>query len=102
VVLLPLQMHDSHVVETSEGIYRDLASRGVEVIMDDRDERPGVKFNDADLVGIPLRVTVGAKSLKSGRIELKARREENGSLLDISDAASGIIEKLSSLNDPLK
>lgn len=102
VVLLPLQMHDSHVVETSEGIYRDLASRGVEVIMDDRDERPGVKFNDADLVGIPLRVTVGAKSLKSGRIELKARREENSSLLDISDAASGIIEKLSSLNDPLK
>ncbi len=102
VVLLPLQMHDSQVVETSETIYRDLVAGGVDVIMDDRDERPGVKFNDADLVGIPLRVTVGAKSLKSGQIELKARREENGSLLDIPNAASGIMKKLSALNDPPK
>jgi prolyl-tRNA synthetase len=69
------------VVEAAERIYVDLKALGVEVLYDDRDERAGVKFNDADLLGIPLRLTVGGKGLKSGALELKLRR--NGELREI-------------------
>jgi prolyl-tRNA synthetase len=54
-----------------------LEAQGLSVLVDDRDERPGVKFKDADLIGVPLRVTIGAKSLKSGAVELKPRSEKN-------------------------
>jgi prolyl-tRNA synthetase len=70
------------VVEAAERIYNELKALGVEVLYDDRDERAGVKFNDADLLGIPLRLTVGAKGLKSGALELKQRR--NGELREIA------------------
>lgn len=78
------------VVEAAERIYNDLKSLGVEVLYDDRDERAGVKFNDADLLGIPLRLTVGAKGLKSGALELKLRR--NGELREIAleNIAAGV------------
>lgn len=63
----------SPVWQTAERLYQELAAAGVEVIIDDRDERPGVKFKDADLVGFPLRVGVGEKSLAKGEVELKPR-----------------------------
>jgi len=63
----------SPVCQAAEKIYTDLTAAGVEVILDDRDERPGVKFKDADLVGFPLRVGVGEKSLAKGEIEIKPR-----------------------------
>ena len=69
------------VVEAAERIYVDLKALGIEVLYDDRDERAGVKFNDADLLGIPLRLTVGGKGLKSGALELKLRR--SGELREI-------------------
>ena len=69
------------VVEAAERIYVELKQMGIETLYDDRDERAGVKFNDADLLGIPLRLTVGAKGLKSGALELKLRR--NGELREI-------------------
>ncbi|RIK34851.1 MAG: proline--tRNA ligase, partial [Chloroflexi bacterium] len=62
------------VLAAADQIYRDLQAAGVEVLYDDRDERAGVKFNDADLIGIPLRLTVGGKGLKAGALELKLRR----------------------------
>lgn len=62
------------VIAAADQIYRDLQAAGVEVLYDDRDERAGVKFNDADLLGIPLRLTVGGKGLKAGALELKLRR----------------------------
>ncbi len=62
------------VVEAAERLYADLQRAGVEVLYDDRDERAGVKFNDADLLGIPIRLTVGAKGLKNGVVEGKLRR----------------------------
>ncbi|RJR17919.1 MAG: proline--tRNA ligase [Desulfobacteraceae bacterium] len=102
VALLPLQMHESRVVEAAEYLYRELISKGVEVLMDDRDERPGVKFNDADLIGIPLRVTVGTKSLKEGGVEIKLRTEERGSIAALHEAASCVTNKLAALNDSLK
>ncbi|MEI7892037.1 MAG: proline--tRNA ligase [Myxococcales bacterium] len=79
--LAPYQVHlvnvgkDQAVQAATEELYSALEARGIEVLWDDRDERPGVKFKDADLIGIPLRVTVGGKSLAQGKIELKARTE---------------------------
>ena len=67
------------VVEATEQIYADLQAAGIETLYDDRDERAGVKFNDADLLGIPLRLTVGGRGIKSGQLELKLRRDGTSS-----------------------
>lgn len=81
--IAPYQLHivqlgsEPEVVAAVEKLERELEARGIEVLIDDRDERPGVKFKDADLVGIPLRVTVGAKALAKGGIELKPRTESD-------------------------
>jgi prolyl-tRNA synthetase len=62
------------VKEACERLYAELTAAGIEVLFDDRDERPGVKFKDADLVGIPWRIAVGKKGIAEGTVELKARR----------------------------
>ncbi|GBF32669.1 prolyl-tRNA synthetase [Desulfocucumis palustris] len=74
VVVIPVSNKDSRQVETAERIYGELVEAGVEAVIDDRNERPGVKFKDADLVGYPLRITVG-KSLAEGKVELRHRRD---------------------------
>ena len=61
------------VFEAAERVARDLEAAGVEVLVDDRDERAGVKFNDADLIGIPIRITVGSRGLERGQVEVKRR-----------------------------
>jgi prolyl-tRNA synthetase len=77
VCLTPLAVApDSQAMKLAEQIYADLTAQGVEVILDDRDERPGVKFKDADLVGFPIRVALGEKSLAKGEVEIKARGGE--------------------------
>lgn len=94
VCLTPLQVAAGHpVMELAETLYRELTARGVEVLLDDRDERPGVKFKDADLVGFPIRVAIGEKSLARGQVEIKPRR---GALLavDCAAAVSGIMAQL--------
>ena len=74
VCITPLAVaKDSAVMQLAEKIYADLTAAGVEVILDDRDDRPGVKFKDADLVGFPLRLSIGEKSLANGEVELKPR-----------------------------
>jgi prolyl-tRNA synthetase len=73
VSLLPLQMQDAAVRDAAEKLYRELTDAGVDVLLDDRDERAGVKFKDADLIGLPLRIAVGKKGLAEGRVEWKAR-----------------------------
>ena len=60
----------------AEELYDQLTSSGIEVLLDDRDERPGVKFKDADLIGIPIRITIGARSLSEGKVELRLRSGE--------------------------
>ncbi|TMB69225.1 MAG: proline--tRNA ligase, partial [Chloroflexi bacterium] len=72
---------------------------GIRVLYDDRDETPGVKFNDADLLGMPLRVTVSPRNLDKGVIELKGRTEEEGRTAPISEAAGAIGEALSSADE---
>jgi len=102
VTILPLQMHETAVVETAEKIYAELEGSGVDVILDDRDERPGVKFNDADLIGTPVRVTVGLRGVKGGQVEMKLRAESESRDLPIKDAPSVIREKVKELYDSLK
>jgi prolyl-tRNA synthetase len=64
---------DSEVMKRAEQIYADLTARGIDVILDDRNERPGVKFKDSELVGFPIRVGIGEKSLAKGEVEIKPR-----------------------------
>jgi len=102
VTILPLQMHDTGVVETAEKIYTELLDIKVDTLLDDRDERAGVKFNDADLLGIPIRITVGVKGIKSGQVEIKLRSETESFFVPINSAASSIKKKVEALNDSPK
>ncbi|MBC8177862.1 MAG: proline--tRNA ligase [Deltaproteobacteria bacterium] len=99
VIILPLQMHNTEVVKTAEKIYTELSDIKVDTLLDDRDERAGVKFNDADLLGIPIRITVGVKGIKDGQVEIKLRSETESFLTPINNAASSIKEKVEALND---
>jgi prolyl-tRNA synthetase len=74
VVVVPVNNKNKPLMETAEGIYHLLSGNGVEVLLDDRDSTPGVKFKDADLIGIPLRVTLGEKNLKRGLVEIRRRK----------------------------
>jgi prolyl-tRNA synthetase len=74
-------------------IYSALQGAGCSVLLDDREERAGVKFNDADLIGCPIRVTVGEKALKDGMVELKPRKEKENRLIPI-DAISESVKSL--------
>jgi len=76
VQVVPVKWTDAPLRETAEKLYTDLQNAGVEVLLDDRDERPGSKFKDADLIGLPFRVTIGPKSLERGCVELKRRDEK--------------------------
>ncbi len=102
VTILPLQMHETAVVETAATIYRELMDRNIDVFLDDRDERAGIKFNDADLLGIPVRVTVGLRSVKNGQVELKLRAESESVLVSVKDASATIKEKVQDVYDSLK
>ena len=72
VVITPVNVRDASLLAAAEKLYSDLEAAGVDVLLDDRDERAGVKFNDADLIGVPYRVTVG-KKIKDGKVELLIR-----------------------------
>src|SRR3954462_5031415 len=87
---------EENVRAAAEDVYRRLAEAGVEVILDDRDERPGVKFKDADLIGFPLRIAVGAKSLANGHVEWSLRRDKAKQLLSPQDAVARTIELVKS------
>jgi len=102
VVILPLQMHETAVIEAAEKLYNDLSENGLDVLLDDRDVRAGIKFKDADLLGSPLRVTLGMRNLKAGQAELKLRFEPDSSLINIQDATTIIREKVNDLYDSIK
>ena len=78
------------VTAAAEQIYADLQAAGLEVLYDDRDERAGVKFNDADLLGIPLRLTVGGRGLKNGVVEMKVRRTGESSEIPLDQLVAGV------------
>lgn len=87
----------AEVVAAVEQLERELTARGLEPLIDDRDERPGVKFKDADLIGMPWRITVGERGLKEGNVELKPRTEPNpkaARAVPLADAARIVAEEL--------
>ncbi|MDY6914597.1 MAG: proline--tRNA ligase [Planctomycetota bacterium] len=96
VLVIPLNNDKPEVCDAAERIYDELAAAGAEVLLDDRDVRPGVKFKDADLVGIPLRVVVGERGLKEGKVELKRRTDEKPTPVNAPEA---VTQALNILNE---
>ena len=74
VVIVPVSMKDQSQVDLAESVYQRLVAAGIEVVLDDRQERAGVKFKDADLIGYPLRLTIGAKAVADSQVEVRVRR----------------------------
>ena len=87
---------DPPLLAAAEKLYEDLWAKGVEVLWDDRDERPGVKFKDADLIGVPVRVTFGGKSFAAGNVELKLRAETDPKKADAIPLAEAL-ERISAM-----
>jgi prolyl-tRNA synthetase len=85
---------EPEVTAAADKIYGELTAAGIEVLYDDRDERPGGKFKDADLIGVPLRVAVGKKSLAAGNVEVKGRRVKDPELVPVAQAAANVIERV--------
>jgi prolyl-tRNA synthetase len=94
VEIVSLQPNDPAVRDAAAKLHDELAAAGIEVLLDDRDERAGVKLNDADLLGIPLRVAVGKKSLAGGELELKWRRAAAVEKVQVADAAREVIDRV--------
>jgi prolyl-tRNA synthetase len=94
VLILPININTDFLRETAEQLYQTLSENGIEVLLDDREETPGVKFKDADLIGIPLRVTLGEKNVKQGLVEIKKRRTGEVSLVKKEEVLSKIKEMI--------
>jgi len=92
VHIVPVNVNDKATMDAAEGVYKDLIDAGLEALMDDRDERAGIKFNDADLIGIPIRLTIGSKALKENSVELKMRNVADVSLIKIDDISKKVLE----------
>lgn len=97
VQLVALQPGRAEVAQAAEELYETLKRSGVRVLFDDRDESPGVKFNDADLLGIPLRATVSPRTLQQGMIELKPRTSSDTEMAPLEQAAERIRQRLEAL-----
>ncbi len=94
VQVIPVNVKDQPSMDTAEELYTALIEKGFEVLLDDRDERAGVKFKDADLVGIPYRVVIGEKNLKEGFVEFKERRTGKIEKVKVAEAQELIAKKL--------
>ena len=93
VVIVPVNIKDELQMQVAEKIYEDLKNAGVEVILDDRDERAGVKFKDADLIGFPFRVTVG-KTIQEGFVEYKVRETGEQEKYTPEEATKKLIDSI--------
>ena len=91
VIITLVKPEDEVQKELAERVYNDLNSQGIETLLDDRKERPGVKFKDADLLGIPVRITVG-KLAGEGKVEYKLRRDEEKQEMSVEDAVSNAVQ----------
>jgi prolyl-tRNA synthetase len=90
VYLCPLRLENRDVAKTANKVYQNLTKQDIEVLYDDRDDSPGIKFNDADLLGIPLRLTISPRTLESNSIELKWRKEKQTELVPLKEITSKI------------
>ncbi len=97
VALLPMKMNRSQRVrEAVEALYQELTEAGIEVLLDDRDVRPGFMFADMELIGIPHRVVVGERSLDEGKVEYRGRTQTENSMIDLQEIRSFLVEALQS------
>jgi prolyl-tRNA synthetase len=94
VIITLVNPNEAEVAAAGESLYAELQQLGVEVLLDDRDERPGSKFKDADLLGIPLRVTIGGRGLKEGVLELQQRKSGERSLIPVAEVARTVAEQV--------
>jgi prolyl-tRNA synthetase len=93
VVLIPINMHRSDKLrEAAETLYAELTERGIDVLFDDRDARPGVKFADAELIGIPHRLVISDRGLEAGELEYRHRRDDESRMLKRDDALNLLLE----------
>jgi prolyl-tRNA synthetase len=90
VLLSPVKVTDPATKEATERLYQELTTAGIEVLLDDRDVRAGVKFKDADLIGIPLRIVISERGLKDGKLEMKWRWAKEAELVDVAGASQRI------------
>ncbi|WP_027363808.1 proline--tRNA ligase [Desulfotruncus alcoholivorax] len=94
VIVVPISIKDQGQVQAAEKLYQDLVAAGVETVLDDRPERAGVKFKDADLVGYPFRITVGSKDLAEGKVELYSRRKGAVAMVPLEDIVKTVKSEL--------
>lgn len=102
VLITVLNPGDEECMKHAAAIRGTLESKGLDVLLDDRDERPGFKFKDADLLGLPLRVTIGARGLAKGNIELKARTDEAFTAVPAPEAAGAALERIGAMREALQ
>ena len=97
VVLTVVKTDDENSMEVADKIYKDLKAHGIDVLFDDREERPGVKFADAELIGIPLRITIGPRGLENGIVEFLDRSdpEKTQTELGVEEVKDFLLEKIS-------
>jgi prolyl-tRNA synthetase len=92
VVMTLVNISDDVTIKAAEKIYADLGAAGLDVLMDDRDLRPGPKFKDAELIGVPVRVTLGERNLKDGNAEIYYRLEDKGDVMKLDDVVAAVTE----------
>jgi len=95
VCIVPMGYHKSEAVKAAaDELYAQLKTAGIDVILDDRNERPGVMFADMELIGIPHRVVIGERGLKEGQLEYKGRQDAEATMIGQADILSSLKEKL--------
>jgi prolyl-tRNA synthetase len=101
VEVVPINMSSEPVVAEATRIYEELRAAGADVLLDDRDARPGVKFKDADLLGIPVRIVVGDRGIKEGKVELKRRTDAKPELIDAATSPAAALKILAEMKQAL-
>jgi prolyl-tRNA synthetase len=94
VIITPVNVREESLAKASEALYQKLQGQGIEVLLDDRDERAGVKFMDADLIGIPIRITIGPKNLAEKKVEIKIRRSGEVKILGLAEVEAFIVNTI--------
>jgi len=97
VEVLPVNSSHRETIELADNVYRTLLDKGIDTILDDRNERPGIKFKDCDLIGIPLRVTIGERNLKEGFVEIKQRNEKESQRVRKEDIVGRVLKYVEEL-----
>ena len=99
VVIVPINAKDEALMEVSERLYKEMKQTGIDVLLDDRKDRAGVKFKDADLIGYPVRITVSKNTIESGEVELRVRKDGSTSTVKIDEVTTSVQGLLRLLKD---